>query len=53
MMNQTQTLLNRDFAIDYDLMNFIDDTVKAAVQDEIQEMVAQSLIPKNRIWSLA
>jgi hypothetical protein len=44
MTNQTHTRPNRDFAIDYDLMNFINDTVKAAIEDEVQETVDKELL---------
>ena len=44
MMNQRQTHLNRDFAIDYDLMNFINDTVKGAIEDAVQDIVDQELL---------
>ena len=40
-MNETQD--NGDFAIDHDLMNFINDTVKSAIQDRVQEVVDREL----------
>ena len=40
-MNETQD--NVDFVIDHDLMNFIDDTVKSAIQDRVQEVVDKEL----------
>jgi hypothetical protein len=43
MMNQSQPYPNRDFAIDYDLMNFINDTVKSAIKDAVQDTVDKEL----------
>jgi hypothetical protein len=43
-MNQTYTRPHKDFVIDYDLMNFVNDTVKAAIKDEIQEKVDKELL---------
>lgn len=34
----------RDFVIDYDLMNYIHDTVKSAIGDEVQEAVDRELL---------
>jgi len=42
-MNQSKTHPNRDFAIDYDLMNFINDTVKIAMEDGVQDAVDKEL----------
>jgi hypothetical protein len=43
-MNLTHTRPHRDFVIDYDLMNFINDAVKTAMEEEIQETVDQELL---------
>jgi hypothetical protein len=42
MMNQTRP--NRDFSIDYDLMNYINDTVKIAIEDAVQNTVDKELL---------
>jgi hypothetical protein len=34
----------RDFVIDYDLMNYIHDTVKSAIQDAVQDTVDTELL---------
>jgi hypothetical protein len=44
MMNKSYSTGRRDFTIDYDLMNFINDTVKTAIQDEAQEIVDKELL---------
>jgi hypothetical protein len=36
-MNRTAARPNRDFAIDYDLMNYINDTISAAIENAVQE----------------
>lgn len=43
-MNQSQPYPNRDFAIDYDLMNYINDTVKSAIKDAVQDTVDSELL---------
>ena len=40
-MNETQD--NGDFAIDHDLMNFINDTVQSAIEEAVQEVVDKEL----------
>ncbi|MGO9118947.1 MAG: hypothetical protein ACLQPD_15225 [Desulfomonilaceae bacterium] len=42
-MNRTVARPNRDFAIDYDLMNYINDTISAAIENAVQESVDQEL----------
>jgi hypothetical protein len=42
-MNRTASRPNRDFAIDYDLMNYINDTVSTAIENAVQESVDQEL----------
>ena len=42
-MNRTVARPNRDFAIDYDLMNYINDTISAAIENAVQELVDQEL----------
>jgi hypothetical protein len=42
-MNRTAARPNRDFAIDYDLMNYINDTISAAIENAVQESVDQEL----------
>jgi hypothetical protein len=44
MMNQSTRQPSRDFVIDYDLMNWINDTVTAAMEGEIQETVDKELL---------
>ena len=41
-MNETQED-NGDFAIDHDLMNFINNTVKGAIEEGVQEVVDKEL----------
>jgi hypothetical protein len=43
-VNIGRTSSHRDFVIDYDLMNYIQDTVKAAMEEEIQEAVDKELL---------
>jgi hypothetical protein len=43
-MNQSRTSPHKDFAIDYDLMNFIKDTVKSAIEDAVQGTVDDELL---------
>jgi hypothetical protein len=42
-MNRTAARPNRDFAIDYDLMNYINDTISSAIENSVQEAVDQEL----------
>ncbi len=42
-MNGTVARPSRDFAIDYDLMNYINDTISAAIENEVQESIDQEL----------
>lgn len=42
-MNRTVARPNRDFAIDYDLMNYINDTISAAIENAVQESIDQEL----------
>ncbi len=42
-MNRTSAGPNRDLAIDYDLMNYINDTISAAIENAVQESVDQEL----------
>ena len=42
-MNRTVARPNRHFAIDYDLMNYINDTISAAIENAVQESVDQEL----------
>ena len=42
-MNRTATRPNRDLAIDYDLMNYINDTISTAIENAVQESVDQEL----------
>jgi hypothetical protein len=44
MMKQRQTHPNRDFSIDFDLMNYINDTVKIAIEDAIQDAVDKEIL---------
>ncbi len=43
-MDRSGTFSQRDFAIDYDLMNYVNDTVKAAIKESIQETVDRELV---------
>ncbi len=43
IMNRTIVSTNRDFAIDYDLINFINDIVSAAIENAVQETVDAEL----------
>ncbi len=43
MMNQKATNPKKDFALDYNLMNFINDIVKSAIEDRVQEVVDREL----------
>ena len=43
-MNQSQPRPNKDFSIDYDLMNFINDAVKSAIEDTVQNTVDKELL---------
>ncbi len=43
-MNHRQTDPHRDFAIDYDLKNFIDDTIKTAIEEAVQSSVDKELL---------
>lgn len=43
-MNQRQTQRNRDFSIDYDLMNYINHTVKSAIEDAVLDILDQELL---------
>ncbi len=43
MMNQNPMSPKSDFCIDYYLMNFINDAVKSAIQDRVQEVVDREL----------
>jgi hypothetical protein len=43
-MNQSTRQPSRDFVIDYDLMNWINDTVKAAMEEEVQDAVDKELL---------
>lgn len=42
-MNRTAAGPKRDFAIDYDLMNYINDAISAAIENAVQESVDQEL----------
>jgi len=42
-MNRTATRPNRDLAIDYDLMNYINDTISTAIENAVQESVDREL----------
>ncbi len=44
IMNQSQPRPNKDFSIDYDLMNFINDAVKSAIEDTVQNTVDKELL---------
>ena len=43
-MNQSRTFPRKDFAIDYDLANFINDTVKGAIEGAVQDTVDTELL---------
>ena len=43
-MNESHTSPQSDFAIDYDLMNWINDAIKTALEDEVQETVDKELL---------
>jgi hypothetical protein len=43
-MNQRGTRPNRDFSIDYDLMNYINDTVKSAIEDAVLDILDKELL---------
>jgi len=43
-MNQNYTTRGKDFSIDYDLMNWINDTVKDAIEHEVQDTVDKELL---------
>ena len=43
-MRQINATPNRDFVIDYDLLNFINDTVKMAIEDLVQEIVDKEFL---------
>ncbi len=43
-MNHRQTSPHRDFAIDYALKNFIDDTVNTAIEEAVQSSVDKELL---------
>jgi hypothetical protein len=43
-MNQNDIPTRRDFGIDDDLFNFINDTVRTAIEEEIQEVVDKELL---------
>jgi|SRR5271157_3408790 len=42
-MNRNVVRPNRDFAIDYDLMNFINDSISVAIENAVQETVDAEL----------
>ncbi len=42
-MNHNATNPRMDFSLDYDPMNFINDTVKSAIEEGVQEMVDREL----------
>lgn len=44
MKNQRETRPNRDFAVDYDLGNYIHDTVTGAIEEAVQETVDKELL---------
>ncbi len=41
-MNQNRS--NRDFAVDYDLMNYVNDTVKTAIEEAVENSVDKELL---------
>ena len=58
-MNRTTATPRPDFAIDHDLMNYINDTISAAIENAVQESIDQELTMmvkgegfKNRIQDM-
>ena len=43
-MYQSQTSPHRDFAVDYDLKNYIDDALKTAIEEAVQTSVDKELL---------